>query len=185
MEFPGVTFVGPEIDDQETWHELPDELRCVLGEVNGFIAYRGGLHVRGACRAPAWHSLATALAAFAAHYDGVHVGDVPFAQDAVGDQWLLREGQVLRLHAEFGRIEPLGFGLDEFLARAETEPLEALGLHPLLRFRAEGGSLQPGQLLDVVPPFVFKESANGVRLRAVPTCARLDFLADLTRRVSA
>jgi hypothetical protein len=54
----------------------------------------------------------------------------------------------------------------------------------VLRFRADGGALAPGELLSVVPPFCFKASAGGVRLRAVPAGARLDFLAELRRRVS-
>jgi hypothetical protein len=181
-EFCGVTFVGPAIDDPATLEALPEDLRTLLVEVNGFVAFGGGLHVRGASLEPAWHALRHAR--FAGAYPCVLASDVAFAQDAVGDQWLLRDGEVLRLHAEFGRVEPLGIDLDEFLARAETDPVETLGLHPLLRFKTDGGALSPGELLSVIPPFCFKQSACGVDLSAVPAWERLAFLAELARGVS-
>jgi hypothetical protein len=181
-EFCGVTFVGPPIDDAATFDGLPQDLRRVLVEVNGFVAFGGGLHVRGACREPRWHALRHAR--FAEHYPGVLGSDVAFAEDAVGDQWLLRDGEVLRLHAEFGRVEPLGIDLEEFLARAETDPVETLGLHPLLRFESDGGKLSPGELLSVIPPFCFRHSEHGVILRAVPAWERLGFLTELARRIS-
>jgi hypothetical protein len=180
-EFPGLTFVGPSIDDVETFDALPEDLRCVLVEVNGFVAFSGGLHVRGACLDPSWHALRDTD--FSADYGCVLESDVAFAQDAVGDQWLLRDGEVLRLHAEFGRVEPLGIDLDEFLARAEVDPVETLGLHPLLRFKSDGGTLAPGELLSVIPPFCFRQSEFGVMLRAVPAPERLGFLAELARTV--
>src|SRR3954452_21405654 len=111
-EFCGVTFVGPPIDDAPTFEALPKDLRDVLAEVNGFVAFGGGLHVRGACLEPGWHALRHPH--LAETYPAVLASDVAFAEDAVGDQWLLRDGEVLRLHAEFGRVEPLGMDLDEF-----------------------------------------------------------------------
>jgi hypothetical protein len=118
-ELPCVTFVGPAIDDRATLAELPEDLRCVLLEVNGFVAFGGGLHVRGACHEPLWHALGQARC-FAETYPGVLDSDVAFAEDAVGDQWLLRDGQVLRLHAEHGRVEALGIDLDECCASGRT-----------------------------------------------------------------
>jgi hypothetical protein len=54
-----------------------------------------------------------------------------------------------------------------------------------MQFHADDGRLQPGQLLNVYPPFCAKESANGVSLRAVPTDEQHAFLADLASQLPA
>jgi hypothetical protein len=66
----------------------------------------------------------------------------------------------------------------------ESDPIEYLSLQPLFQFQNEGGSLQPGQLLSVYPPFCTKESANGVSLKAIPTLERITFLADFAGQIS-
>jgi hypothetical protein len=113
----------------------------------------------------------------------VRADDIPFAEDAVGDQWLLRDGQVLRLAAETGEVEPLGLDLESFFAAIEDDPVETLGLHPLLQLQQEGGKLEPGELISVYPPFCMKESADGVSLRAVPARERHAFLRDLAAQL--
>src|SRR3954453_4788104 len=111
MRLEDVTFVGPPIDDPEVLGLLPPELAGLLAGQNGFVQFRGGLHVRGACRGPAWHSLREAWlgeGSFHRHYPEVRPGDVPFAEDCLGDQFLLREGRVWRLAGETGEVVPLG-----------------------------------------------------------------------------
>jgi hypothetical protein len=120
---------------------------------------------------------------FAFRYPGVHTSDVPFAEDIVGDQFLLRNGEVVRLFAETGDVEGLGVNLSGFLDRACENPVEYLNLQPLLQFE-EGGRLQPGQLLSVYPPLCTKESADGVSLRAIPALERLAFLSTFARQIA-
>jgi hypothetical protein len=161
---------------------VPEALRPRLGT----ISHDGGLHVRQACHEPAWHSLRAAWlgdGAFHRHYPDVRADDIPFAEDAVGDQWLLRGGQVLRLAAETGDVESLGLDLEGFFAAVETDPVETLGLHPLLQLQQEGRKLEPGELINVYPPFCMKESADGVRLRPVPALEQHAFLRDLAAQL--
>jgi hypothetical protein len=186
LELRDVTFTGGPIDDHETLDRLPADLRALLAEANGFVAYHGGFHVRGACRTPEWHSLRAAWvgpSAFYELYEAVEPTDVPFAEDAGGDQWLLRAGKVVQLLAETGDIEPLDVDLRSFLANVQASPVDALGLHPVLKFRADAGVLRPGELLNVYPPFCTEESAAGVSLAAVSTQDRRLFLADLARQL--
>ena len=166
------TFGGPVIDDQEILSRLPAELRGLLEQVNGFIEYGGGLHVRGACLAPAWHSLRVAWLGpnpLHALYPTVRDTDIPFAQDCLGDQFLLRDGHVIHLFAETGEIDALGVGLGFFLDKAAENPVDFLAMAPLIQFvEHEDGVLLSGQLLHAVPPFCTEESGSGVSLAAYP-----------------
>lgn len=186
MELKDVTYEGPPIDDRETLALLPADLRNLLEQINGFVQFGGGLHVRGACLEPAWHSLAEATSgelALHSHYPTVLPTDVPFAQDAVGDQYLLRDGIVHWLYAETGDIESMRVGLIEFLETAQANPDGYLGLQLLRQFLAEGGTLQPGELLHVYPPLCTVEAKSGVSVTAVPAGERLKFLGQFAARV--
>jgi hypothetical protein len=55
-------YIGPPIDDPDILDRLPAAYRDFLARTNGYVAYGGGLHVRGACHAPGWHSLRAAWA---------------------------------------------------------------------------------------------------------------------------
>jgi hypothetical protein len=144
--------------------------------------------VRGICTTPEWHSLASVHAgpdALHEQYPALQASDVPFAQDCVADQYILRERVVHKLEAETGQLSSLGLTLPDFFASVQSDPIEFLGMQPLLRYHQDGGTLQPGQVLHVYPPFCTKEAANGVSLRAVPVGEALAFLSDFSRQVSS
>lgn len=187
MEFPGITYSGPAIDDQELLAELPPALAALLQRVNGFVAYRGGLHLRGVCAEPAWHSLRAAWrgpASFAARYPKLVPSDLPFAQDPLGDQFVLRDGLVMFLRTEFGALQPLGLTLEEFFERVLADPIATLELHPLMQFEGEGERLQPGQLLSTYPPVCTEEARDGVLLRATSIPDRLGSLAVMAAQLA-
>lgn len=181
MRLEHLTYAGAPPGDGELLDRLPANLVELLRQVNGFVQYHGGLHVRGACREPEWHSLRDAWegdAAFWRLYPDVRQTDVPFAEDCLGDQFLLRDGLVHRLMAETGEVESLGVGLRGFLEAVAADPTGYLSLEPLLRFQHDGGRLEPGKSLAAWPPFCTNESAAGVSLAAVPTAERRRFLAE-------
>jgi hypothetical protein len=187
VRLSGVTYRGPQERDDALLSRLPAPLRSLLSQINGFVLMGGALHVRGACELPAWHSLEAAWIgenSFSVSYEAVDPDDVPFAQDALGDQFLLREGVVSKLHAETGAIEFLGEGLYEFLEAVQGDPVGALQLEPFLSFYRDGGRLQPGELLMAYPPFCTRESEAGMSFKAVPTDQRIGFLADFSAKVS-
>src|SRR3954466_4178623 len=104
-----------EITDHEILERLPDDYRSLLRQTNGFILFDGGLHVRGAVISPEWHSLRKVWPGdFALHrlFPAIEETDVPFAQDCLGDQFVLRAGVVYRLNAECGEIKSLELGLE-------------------------------------------------------------------------
>lgn len=186
MQLEHVTFTGPPLDDGDLLVRLPANLAGLLRQINGFIQFHGGLHVRGACDEPDWHSLRNAwdgADAFWRLYPEVHQADVPFAEDCMGDQFLLRDGVVHQLAAEIGEVESLGVGLREFFQAVAADPVEFLSLHPLLQHQQDGGRLEPGQLLAASPPFFTKESADGVSLAAISAGERRRFLADIAAQL--
>lgn len=181
MTTPGVTYEGAGSPDPQLLARLPRRLASILEQMNGCVAFRGGFHLRGSCREPRWHSLEEVwFGAFSlsAVYLDVLPTDIPFAQDCMADQWLLRDGQVWRLAAEYGGLEPLDVDLDEFFRRSQADPEEWLGLHPLRAFQAEGGVLEPGFVLHAAPPFCMK-SDKPVSLRPYPIEEALRYLPDL------
>ena len=185
MNLSGVTFRGPELIDAPILSRLSMEHARMLREMNGFIAFEGGFHLRGVCDVPVWHSLAEAwLGENSLHrlFPSVRDSDVPFGEDCMGDQFLLRESVVYRLSAESGDCVSLEMSRQQFLERLTADPIDFLHLHPLLQFQRDGGSLEPGQLLASYPPFVCEESRDGVSLSAVPATERLCFLADFARQ---
>ncbi|RYG67075.1 hypothetical protein EON80_14285 [bacterium] len=187
MEFAYLTYQGPPVDDFATLEKLPSALRGLLEQLNGFVQFGGGLHLRGACSAPTWHSLGEVWSGKLALwklYPEVLENDVPFGQDAVGDQFLLRGDVVHCLAGETGEVRSLFCDLTTFLTEAQADPERVLGLAPLLQFHEEGGELEPGQLLSVYPPFCMAQAADGVSLRAVPVEDRIRFLADFAKQIA-
>jgi hypothetical protein len=179
MEIPGITFKGESIEDVEILSELPTDLVRILSDTNGFILHEGALHVRGACLTPEWHSLRAAWRgpnAFHTLYDDVQPSDIPFAQDQVGDQFLIRERVVLRLFAETGEIERLSDRLRDFFSRvsSDIEGFLSVGL---------SHTMNPGQLLHAYPPFCFRESNAGASLAPLPASEVILLHADLARQI--
>jgi hypothetical protein len=175
----GITWTGESIDDVEIVAALPRDLRELLLGNNGFILHEGALHVRGAVVAPEWHSLRTAWQgpqAFTRLYPLVRPGDIPFAQDQVGDQYLLREGAVFRLCGETGDVSSHAGSLAEFLRRADEDIEGFLNV-------ALDRPMEPGQLLLAYPPFIFEDSGEGTAMRAVPAEEVIGFHAELARQM--
>ncbi len=180
MNLTNITYQGGDISDPETLSELPGNLRGLLESINGFIQFEGGLHVRGAVSDPKWHSIAEVWSgslALSALYKSVERSDVPFAQDCVGDQYLLRDGEIWHLCSETGELENLELGLKSFFEAIAAEPIEFLGLEPLLQLQQEGARLEPGELIHAYPPFCTEEAQNGASLRAVSAAELIRFHA--------
>jgi hypothetical protein len=180
-----VTYTGPTFDDRQILNELPASLAAIILEENGVVAFGGGFHIRGACHNPPWHSLREAWrgsSAFHCNYPNLRPTDIPFAEDALGDQFVLREEVVHRLATETGDLQSLATDVVTFIAQIEADPITTLSLEPLVAFERTGGRLEPGQLLSVYPPYCV--GAEGARsFRAIASSDRLDFLASLARQI--
>ena len=117
-------------------------------------------------------------------YPAVEKSDVPFAQDCVADQYILRGRTVYKLYAETGELECLDFGLGSFLSAVSSDPVEFLGLEPLLQIQEQGQSIEPGQVIHVYPPFCTEEAKNGVSLKLVSNTEALTFLSDFSKQIN-
>jgi len=206
FELVNVTWSGPKANDAPLLDDLPDKLRWLLDQqFSGFIQFHGGIHFRGACKKPDWHSLRAAWkgkSALRQVYSVMKPDDIPFAQDYLGNQFFWRGGNVMKINGETGCLEaplrgltiigsdvitdPVELLLEAFLAAPQQHP-ESLGLQLLETFHEIGQSLAPGQLLHVYPPLCSKEARSGVALalKAMDVAKRLSFLAKAVKRVSA
>ncbi len=175
MEFKGITYVGEEISDKETLNALPVELKSFYQEINGLVAYQGGLHMRGCVSEPEWHSLG-------AIWHGKHAlwkifpdlkeSDIPFAQDCMGDQFVLRLGTVWLLSMDTGELDDLEIEFYDFLEDAIEDPVEFLALEPLVQFLDLDQTLEPGFILEADPPFSFE--AEAYKLTAIPVIDKVN-----------
>lgn len=187
IEFDGVTYSLPGLAAEEIPYELPDEYRAVLAACNGFLALGGALHVRGVCDEPDWHSLESAWrsdGALSRLFPAVLPTDIPFGQNCLGDQFVLRDGSVHELHGETGILEDHKMGLFAFLDACRTDPDRFVALNVLERLTERGEALEPGQLINAYPPFCTGESAEGVSLRAISAAGQVRFLAGFAAEIA-
>ena len=170
LDLPHLTYSGPPIDDAAVLDRLPSGLRAALMARNGCLAYRGALHVRGACLDPPWHSLRSAIAgpqSFTTLYPDLPAGSVAFAEDAFGDQFLLREDRVWHLTAETGEIAEVAPSVEEFFDALLVDVAGVLGYEPIRAVGLVGGELGAGRLISAYPPFVMDAGEAGRSFRAV------------------
>ncbi len=188
LEFRGVTFL-PEsyeewkIDHPSDWMQLPKGLQSFYNNIDGLVAFNGGLHIRGLRSKPGWHSLMPYWkGAKALHhvYEELRPTDIPFAQDCLGDQFFLRLGTVWNLMAESGDVEDLELDFDGFIEACMDDPVDFLSLEPLIAFMGNGGELLAGELLVADPPF--SHEAADYHMSKAPVEEQLEKLLDHYRK---
>ncbi len=188
MKLEHVTYKGKEEANFDCIKfEVPAALKSLLEQINGFIQYHGGLHVRGICRQPEWHSLNEVMTGkFALHkvYENIKETDLVFAQDCMADQFFIRDDCVYKLYSESGEVEFKESSLNLFLEKSTGDPVDYLEMQPLLQFQTDGNTLDPGSVLHAVPPFCTEQSENGVHLGAIPIHEAMLVLPDMARVVS-
>jgi hypothetical protein len=190
LDLPGIRWrpSPPDVDPSRETADLPVALARLLEPVDGLVAIEGGLHILGARSRLAWHDLHQVWKgerALSILYDAVFPGDVPFAANCMGDQFLLRGESVVQLIAETGELEPVDGSLESFLRRcAAGDPEIWLGLRYLKQFEDENGRLDPARVLLPYPLLTMAESEKGVRLAALPAEEALEFHASLARRIA-
>ena len=186
MTLQGVTYQGPRLTSPEPLAGLPDDLFEILWQVNGFVAYAGGLHVRGVVDQPEWHSLQLYRSGeMALHrlFSAIEESDLPFGQDYLGNQFVLREETVWKLRADTGEIRSLDVDLPHFLDEARRDPVEYLELQLLARYSEHVGMLEPGQLVHTIPPLFMTREQNKLAMKPAPVSNTISFLAHLARQI--
>ena len=176
----GITWRGESVDDVEILKELPQDLVKLLADTNGFILHEGAFHLRGATLVPEWHSIREAWRganSFQSLYESIGPDDIPFAEDQCGDQFLIRQGKVIRLLGETGEVEPIAENLEKFLDELRRD------IEGFLNVTTTRYALKPGQLLFAYPPFCFKESGAGASIKPLPAQEVIRGHAEIARQL--
>lgn len=187
MNLINLTYKGPKIDDREIFSLLPDYLVSLYKQMNGFIIYKGGFHLFGACLTPEWHSIRLLWngenAAYK-HYALITEKDIPFAEDCLGFQFFLRNENVIYLNCETGDVHDLNMDFGQFLEGVSNNPITHLAMEPLQQFMSEGGECKPGELISEYPFFCTDEYYNQLYLSKVPSLEKRSFLTVLYAQMS-
>ncbi|NNC83179.1 MAG: hypothetical protein HKN79_06345 [Flavobacteriales bacterium] len=182
LDFKGVIFRMEEGPDTELLERLPDHLQDFYQEINGIIAYNGGLQIRSCIDTDDWHSLGRfwkGERSLSRIYPNLLESDIPFAQDCLGDQYFLRDDQVWILSGETGDVMDMEVDLPGFIEQAIDDPVEFLAMEPLAYYLQTEGDLQPGELLHVVPALSEQEDEEtAYHIEALSVEKRLDWLHD-------
>ncbi len=185
MKLQGVTYRHSIIEDWTTFKATPARFQDFLKQTNGIIAFKGGLHIRGCCHEPAWHSIdhyISGQVAFWKIYPDVLDIDIPFAQDCMGDQFLFRGEKVYKLSLETGILSFFDYDFYGFLEAIDNNPIEFLGMYPLVQHEMDGKELLPGQLLQAYPPLCLNIPGSVISLEAVPAEEQIVFLENLYKQ---
>ena len=181
MKFKEVTYHNTEITDKGTYKRLPSELKEFYSEYNGLVICNGGLQFKGCVNEPKWISLRdvwTGLLSLHNTYKDLLESDIPFAQDCFGDQYLLRDGSVIRLSSESGDIDNLDLTFKQFIDEVIKRPTEFLALESFNDLNEMDIKLKEGQLMNVFPPFMF--NCDGDRsFKPVPAEEQISFLKSI------
>ena len=185
MDPEQMTYRGPDIDDTDILSALPSHYEELLIDVNGFILNGGWLHVRGACSNPHWHSIREAwMGPRALHHSFTALlpSDVPFAQDALGNQFIIRSDRIFKLNGEKGLLEPLDCTFPELLKALFVDPDKYVQLDHIRHFQEIDGPLEPGELLNAYPPIASRplREASTISLRPVSIDDQLQYLSELS-----
>lgn len=159
--------------------------RRLLEATNGAYFFDHALHLFGACEAPRWHSLRAwndAATWRDAYPDGA-AGLVCFAEDAFGDQFAYRDGEVVSFEAELGRVVPAAASFVAWLEDLLARPEAILPVDVIAAQRAEGKPLAPGTQLFAYPPLFSPESREGVTVGAVDAVEAMRFRGQLATRI--
>lgn len=162
--------------------------RALLERRNGGYFYGGALHVLGAAREPAFHSLAAwNEPGLWKTYYGPEVEQLTFfAGDAFGDQFGLDAGgKVYTLRAEQGLVEELADDFDQWLLMAVEAPDELLARGTFTRWIQQHRHLPHGSQLQAYPPFLFAENPEDVELEPVEALENMHFHAALAQQLQA
>jgi hypothetical protein len=111
--------------------------------------------------------------------------DFPFAQDYLGNQFLLRRGQVWKLRADTGEATDLALDLAAFFGAVREDAIAFLELQLLAEFHQLHGPLEPGSLVHTMPPLCVKREDNKIAMKPVPIDNALSFLANFSKQVAA
>jgi hypothetical protein len=186
MELKGIIYKGEENLDQETYDAVPEDLQLFYDQINGMVAYQGGLYIRGCVDRDHWNSLYRYWkgdAALHKSYAALTPSDIPFGQDCLGDQFFLRDGSVWALNAETATVEDLEMDFEEFIVDVIEDPVEFLSLEPLLHYLDAGNELSPGQILHCEPALTIEvPEGTDYEVQAMDIDERLKWLHDFSSK---
>ena len=177
---------GSALTSSPSTSTLARPLTSILGLKNGFYAFEGALHVipdavlGGTPRGLAdWNAENT----WVGSYDHLADGALFFAEDALGSQFALRDGEVVVFDPETGTFEPMARDLEDWAAKVLADP-DVWTAHSLARaWQEANGQLRDGHRLVPVTPFVLGGAFSVENLRSMEATKGMRYRAEIAVQI--
>jgi len=165
--------------------QLQAELLAMLRLRNGFYAFEGALHVLPVGRQATVMSLKewNSVDLWRYEYGDLAEGLTFFAEDAFGNQFCLREGEVFSFDAETGQTDLVGLSIEDWASRLLFD-YEFLTGFPLLHdWQVIHGPVPAGSRLLPVVPFVLGGEYSLANLRLAGAVSGMRSRGNLARQI--
>lgn len=172
-------------DILDSWGKLENELANFLWQKNGFYAFESALHVFPSCRAERVMDLEkwNDPKLWIEHYDDMALDILFFAEGILGDQFGIKDGEIVRFEAETGLIEHVAVNLEEWAALILNDYKYQTGYPLAHEWQKAHGPLLTGQRLVAIIPFVLGGNFNISNLFALDAAKAMRYHGDLALQI--
>jgi hypothetical protein len=168
-----------------SWGKLGNELANFLRQKNGFYAFESALHVFPACRAEKIMDLKkwNDPKLWIEHYNDMALNILFFAEGIFGDQFGIKDGEIVRFEAETGMIEHVATNLEEWTALILNDYKYQTGYPLAHEWQKTHGPIHPGQRLVAIIPFVLGGNFDISNLFALDAAKAMRYHGDLAGQI--
>jgi len=173
------------IDILEPRGKLGNQLANFLRQKNGFYAFESALHLFPACRAERIMNLEkwNNPKLWIEYYDDTAMDILLFAEGILGDQFGVKDGEIVRFEAETGLIESVAASLEEWAALILNDYKYQTGYPLAHEWQKAHGPLPTGQRLVAIMPFVLGGSFDVSNLFALDAAKAMRYHGELALQI--
>lgn len=176
---------GSRIKLLDSWRKLGNELADFLWKKNGFYAFESALHVFPVCRKGRIMDLAkwNHPNVWIKYYDDMALDTLFFAEGILGDQFGIKDGEIVRFEAETGLMERVAANLEEWTALILHDYKFQTGYPLAHEWQKVNGPIRTGRRLVATIPFVLGGDFHISNLFEMDAVKAMHYHGDFARQI--